>query len=91
MGRMVAFLYGVVAYVMFLLTFLYAIGFVGNLIVPKAIDSGTEGALGAALLVNVLLLSVFALQHNIMARPAFKERWTKIIPASVERSTPRVE
>lgn len=87
MGRIIAFLYGAVSYVVFFLTFLYAIGFVGNMVVPNSIDSGTEGAMGSALLINVVLLLVFAIQHNVMARPEFKERWTRILPEPVERST----
>jgi len=83
----VAFAYGIVSYVVFLGSFLYAIGFVGNLGVPKAIDTGPAGPVAGALLVNVLLLGLFALQHSVMARPGFKRWWTLFVPQSVERST----
>jgi protein-S-isoprenylcysteine O-methyltransferase Ste14 len=87
MGRFIAFLYGLAAYLVFFVTFLYAIGFVEGLVVPKAIDSGPVVPLAEALIVNLLLMSLFAVQHSVMARRQFKEWWTQYVPKSVERST----
>jgi methanethiol S-methyltransferase len=81
------FLYGLIAYLIFFGTFCYAVGFVSTLLVPKHLDSEPQTSLGFALLVNAGLLSLFALQHSIMARPAFKRWWTKYVPESIERST----
>jgi protein-S-isoprenylcysteine O-methyltransferase Ste14 len=87
MKKTISFLYGTLAYLVFLVAFLYAIGFIGDFIVPKNIDTGTEKDFTTSLLINALLLSQFALQHSIMARPAFKRWWTGIIGSVVERST----
>ena len=87
MGAFASVLYGGLAYLVFLGTFLYAIAFVGNLTGPKTIDSGEPGSVVAALVVNTLLLGLFAIQHSVMARPAFKRWWTRFVPQSVERTT----
>src|SRR5580704_2087426 len=87
MSKFIAFLYGLVAYLIFFVTFLYAIGFVEGMIVPKTIDTGAVVPVAEALIVNILLMSLFAVQHSVMARRQFKEWWTQYVPKPVERST----
>jgi methanethiol S-methyltransferase len=87
MNRISIFLYGALSYLTFLATFLYAIGFIGNFAVPKSMDSPAGGPWQSALCIDLGLLSLFALQHSIMARPAFKRLITRVVPAAAERST----
>jgi methanethiol S-methyltransferase len=87
MSRLLAMTYGIVVYLFFLATFVYAICFVGNIIVPKTIDVGPAGPLAEALIVNIVLLGIFAVQHSVMARRGFKRWWTRLVPEAIERST----
>jgi protein-S-isoprenylcysteine O-methyltransferase Ste14 len=86
-GRVVAFSYGILAYLVFFVSFLYAIGFVSGMVVPKTIDIGTAGPAMEGAIVDLLLMSLFAVQHSVMARRRFKNWWTQYVPKSVERST----
>ncbi len=87
MGRIISFVYGVLAHLGFLVAFMYLIGFLGNFVVPKSIDSGQAGPVGQALLINVILIAIFGIPHSVMARPGFKQWWTKVVPQHIERST----
>jgi len=87
MGRAISFSYGIIAHMSFLLVFLYLIGFLANFTVPKSIDSGQTEPFGRALLINVILLGIFGIQHSVMARQGFKRWWTQIISHHIERST----
>jgi protein-S-isoprenylcysteine O-methyltransferase Ste14 len=86
-GRYAAFAYGWFAYLLALATIAYAVGFVANVFVPKSTDAGTLHSFGDSLVVNLALVGLFGLQHSLMARPGFKERWTRVVPEPVERST----
>jgi protein-S-isoprenylcysteine O-methyltransferase Ste14 len=87
MGRIAAFIYGLAAYFVFFFAFVYAIGFVTGVVVPKTIDTGPAVPVEEALIINLLLMSLFAVQHSVMARKQFKRWWTRFVPHSIERST----
>ena len=86
-GRLVGLLYGIASYLLFLVTFVYAIGFVSGRVVPKTIDTGTADPTLGAFVIDILLMSLFAIQHSVMARKQFKQWWTQYVPKSVERTT----
>jgi methanethiol S-methyltransferase len=84
--RIAIFGFGVASYAVFLAVFLYTLGFVSNALVPKSVDSGADPGAGPALASNLALLALFALQHSVMARPAFKRAWTRVVLVEAERS-----
>ena len=85
--RILFFAYGMLSYLVFFGTFLYAVGFIGNIVVPTSLDGAGAGSIERAIAINAGLLAVFALQHSIMARKWFKKWWTRIVPQPLERST----
>lgn len=87
MARLLTIGYGAVSYLVFLAAFVYAVAFVGGFLVPHTVDRAVDAPLGEAIAVNVALLAVFAVQHSVMARPAFKRWWTRFVPTTIERST----
>jgi protein-S-isoprenylcysteine O-methyltransferase Ste14 len=87
MARFLALAYAVLNYLVFLVVFLYAVGFVGDFVVPRSVDHGLQARVGEAIVVDVALLGLFAVQHSVMARPAFKRWWTRMVPEGIERST----
>ena len=87
MTRILSFIYGLMAYSAFFGTILYLIGFVGNFLVPKSVDTGIQGGFAESILVNALLVVLFGVQHSVMARPGFKKWWTNFVPEPIERST----
>src|SRR5262249_12875472 len=87
MKRILVLLYGVACYAVFFATFLYAIAFLGNFVIGNSIDADPTSGVGQAIAINIALLAMFALQHSIMARPAFKRWWTRFVPPTAERST----
>lgn len=87
MSRALVLTYGIVSYALSMVAIVYAVGFVGNYVVPKSIDSGVQGDVSMSVVINLGLLGLFAIQHSVMARPAFKRAWTKLVPQSIERST----
>ena len=87
MNRFLSLSYGAISYLLFLVVFVYAILFVGDLFVPRTVDDAISAPLGQALVVDLVLLTMFALQHSVMARPAFKRWWTRYVPQPLERST----
>src|SRR4051812_14287787 len=84
--KLSVFAFGLAAYLLFFITVLYGIGFVGNIVVPKGIDDGAATSVAMAMFIDLALIALFGLQHSVMARPAFKRQWTRFIAEPVERS-----